>query len=572
MKYNSKAFVSYSHDDSEDVSHFIKHIRPLERQGLVNVWHDKKIEPGDKWKEEIAKALDEANTAVLFISQSFLASDFIYEHELPLLLNAYLNGNLKIIPVFLSPSIVKSTEIIFTHPRTKEKKSINLAEIQGIGTPEKTLAHRTQTEQEELFVELAESIGASVSQHPSSGSVSYAEWALEKFGKLSMMGVEGGDIHLDMEKVFVPLRISQRNLDIDLEANRRQPVAWQARENSMGDVDLDKIFITPDGTLRQCVVLFGEPGAGKTTSLKKILHLCLNQGSSAFGLPRGIIPVFLRLRHFKDEFLHQPLEKFINKELNELSGERFPKELNRHLWSEGKLLLLFDGLDEIADSALRKKVARRIAECMFAVRHKEIHAVVSCRYSGYDKGVDLKHFFPLDVRPLDQGQVESFVTLWFDEACKHYGDAEKNAIKVRSQRLLGSRETSESSGERIQLLMGNPLLLTLLCVVVLRVGEIPKRRAAFYQRCLEILLTRWRKDQAGVEPLLDVNAALNILSPLAWQLHTEKRKDDVKWLEFANFADSHLNTKEDAPSGLRVLEGSIPRLSTLLIGPSRVCS
>ncbi|MBF0141236.1 MAG: SUMF1/EgtB/PvdO family nonheme iron enzyme [Magnetococcales bacterium] len=265
-------------------------------------------------------------------------------------------------------------------------------------------------------------------------------------------------------------------------------------------------------------------------------------------------PIFLRLRHFTEEYLHQPLIHYINKELRELSGGRFPVEFQRDLWESGNLLLLFDGLDEIADSKLRARVAQRIANQLIGLQDKNIYAAVSCRYAGYEGNVRLENFFPLDVKPLDGQQVEEFVHVWFDEACKHMGDAQATEAKNRSLRLLGTMDETAFADQRIKLLMGNPLLLTLLCLVVLRGGEIPRNRAAFYQKCLEIMLNKWRREQADVEPLLDLQAAMDILQPLAWKLHQEKRRDNVRQLEFANFAEQRLAGKKDAPTGLAILE------------------
>ncbi|MEO5327302.1 MAG: SUMF1/EgtB/PvdO family nonheme iron enzyme [Magnetococcus sp. THC-1_WYH] len=381
----------------------------------------------------------------------------------------------------------------------------------------------------------------------------YSTWALEKFGRLSLLGVDGGDISLDLNKVYVPLRISQRAFGVDLK-ERRGRIAEEAWQQSAGDVKLEEAFKNTDGGLRQCVVLFGEPGAGKTTSLKKMLHHCLIQGSHSLGLPEGLMPVFLRLRHFSEEYLHIPLQSFIDKELEDLSAGRFPKELGRDYWKDGKLLLLFDGLDEIADYNLRAKVAKRINDGLVGLQNQQIYAAVSCRFTGYGDGVRLENFFPLDVKPLDGEQVEEFVKVWFDEAGQYLVPDLAKEAKARSLRLLKAMDEKDFADQRIKILMGNPLLLTLLCVVVLRGGEIPKKRAAFYQRCLDILLGKWRREQTGGEPLLDVKTTLDILRPLAWKLHQENRRDNVKRLEFANFAEKRLASQKNRPTGLQILE------------------
>ena len=48
---------------------------------------------GEKWKQKIEKALNDASIAILLISADFIASDFIINNELqPLLKNAEEKG------------------------------------------------------------------------------------------------------------------------------------------------------------------------------------------------------------------------------------------------------------------------------------------------------------------------------------------------------------------------------------------------------------------------------------------------------------------------------------------------
>jgi hypothetical protein len=96
-------FVSYSHLDKVWSDRFLKMAEPLKKYVDIDVWSDKRIEPGKNWRQEIDKALDEAVAAVLLVSINFLSSAFILNEELPYSLTAAEKRKLFILWVKLTP-------------------------------------------------------------------------------------------------------------------------------------------------------------------------------------------------------------------------------------------------------------------------------------------------------------------------------------------------------------------------------------------------------------------------------------------------------------------------------------
>jgi internalin A len=86
-------------------------LSPLVGEDGVDVWDDDRLAPGSEWRMEIRRAIGTANVALLLVSPSYLASQFIKDEELLPLLRAARERGVIILWVLVSHCLYKRTAI-----------------------------------------------------------------------------------------------------------------------------------------------------------------------------------------------------------------------------------------------------------------------------------------------------------------------------------------------------------------------------------------------------------------------------------------------------------------------------
>lgn len=390
----------------------------------------------------------------------------------------------------------------------------------------------------------------------------YRAWVRERHARLTMRGLGRDDIRLPLDRVFVPLRLStwQRH-----ERGLGQPGRGEAMPGAPDqDVPIERVLASADPQ-RPDVAIFGQPGAGKSTLLRQLAMLLLDRPGQVAGAPSDPLPVLVPLRHFRRADLDQDLAAFLGRALRaesaagkdaanaEAATAPLDATIAPDLWARGRLVLLLDGLDEIRDDELRKDLCKWLRTELTAGRAREVRAVLSCR-SAYRSDLPLDEFCSaVEVRPLDKDECRSFVTTWFGVAADHVPGFTRAELLRRAERLADTLSDPAQSNQDMLRVVSAPLMLTLLCVVVLREGDMPKRRVAFYEQCCDVLLRRWRHAQHQEEPPLLLEPALAVLSAVAQELHEAGREDDLRQNEFARMANAVLEREQVTANPVQVL-------------------
>lgn len=74
-------FFSYSHKDETLRDQLEVHLKMLQREGLVEIWHDRRIKAGGDLDASIDENLNDADVILLLVSADFLASQYCWGVE-----------------------------------------------------------------------------------------------------------------------------------------------------------------------------------------------------------------------------------------------------------------------------------------------------------------------------------------------------------------------------------------------------------------------------------------------------------------------------------------------------------
>jgi hypothetical protein len=156
-----QVFVCYAHADNENanpekrwLNRLLEFIHPLERQGSISCWSDRKLEIGDQWHENIQARLDRSKAVILLISPAFLSSQYVSTNELPLILSNAIAKGLLVIPILLSPSLFDEVEYKYPNEESGPHK-LRLSKFQPANPPSKTLVEMNEGEQKRVFLGVA---------------------------------------------------------------------------------------------------------------------------------------------------------------------------------------------------------------------------------------------------------------------------------------------------------------------------------------------------------------------------------------------------------------------------------
>ena len=317
-------------------------------------------------------------------------------------------------------------------------------------------------------------------------------------------------VSLPLDEIFVGLKAARESRLADRDADERElaerlagagPAERRELERRLADRDadrarkltrpseakgIDELLAAPGG-----LVLLGGPGTGKTTLVKRLARSCALGAEEFRGRYPAMpwcFPVVVPVTEFDERRDEKRLLAYIESALAERSGPALVAAFGRH-WTHGRVLVLLDGLDEVADSSRRVECARRAEQLLRELGANR--AMLTCRVVGYSLcrlSVPAIHAV---LQPWQRGDIEAFARRWHE--------AYERAIHPEAPRTDEARRQAESlieairTNPRVESLATNPLMLTIIALIKQRNVTLPQRRAQLYDVAINTLIGSWNK-------------------------------------------------------------------------------
>src|SRR5215213_7153308 len=330
--------------------------------------------------------------------------------------------------------------------------------------------------------------------------------------KLHLTEIENWSSQVSFSDLSKAKYLSDIFIELDLFVYpRRIRIHPSERINS---IPLKRIFDHSDSH----IILLGQPGAGKTTSMKRLCQLLLHDRD--FYPDRFNFPILVKLRELNNltntsqttlviDQIYQILGLSVElpEQTNEKERESKWKDIKQKVvtdvLNELRVLLILDGFDELVNSEDRQEVIRIIKK--LSVHLNEATMIVTSRSGDFIYTINNAEQF--EISPLSEDQIGQFASRWLndDEKVTHF-------IKKVVE--------SPFSDAAIR-----PLTLAHLCAIYDRSGEIPEKPKTVYRKIINLLLEEWDAQRtvkrASRYAGFEADRKAEFLSRLAYELTTQ---------------------------------------------------
>ena len=345
---------------------------------------------------------------------------------------------------------------------------------------------------------------------------------------------------IPLDDVYVGVQFLDEHTTSRYKSPEEVEQAFRGRDRELLGLTSDE---RQDGTQvandKQYLMLLGGPGIGKSTFLRKVGLEALKGKDGSFA--HECIPVFLELKNFREDQID--IKALIIKEF-ETCGYPYPEHLTKVVLESGKLIIFFDGLDEVPRANV-DNVIRKIED--FVDRYSQNRFIASCRIAAYKGG--FKRFTEVEMADFDDTQMHTYIKNWFDSTPYQHRKQLDDQMGTAEQCWETLNAPEHQATKELAL---NPLLLTLLCMVYDNSQNFQRNRASLYEDAFNIFLKEWAAEKrvnrgASINQYLDIADERRMLSKIAAENLEANRlffTEDELIAQIQDFGDGNANTPE----------------------------
>lgn len=310
------------------------------------------------------------------------------------------------------------------------------------------------------------------------------------------------DIYIELDTYLVPTR---------LRLHSREPLSRESAENLMKNTS-------------QHTIINGTPGAGKTTTLKKLVRYFFDE-QSVGSVRDYVCPIVIRFRDIdtstsRNNYIQYEISKIfkvtistripvgLDEFYSNIKGDVEIEEsvASLKILDELRPIIFLDGYDEISSLEAKRSIEKELSH--IGRKLKRCRLIITTRTGELNAPADL--FAEFEISPLSSEQIDFFASRWI-----------KN-VSEKTQFLDAIRK-SPFHDTAIK-----PLSLAHLCAIYERSKTIPNKPRLVYRKVVWLLLEEWDEQREIVRESQYLNFGIdekyNFLCALAFYFSVKLQK------------------------------------------------